>query len=102
MVSNQVRHKAGCTSVKMDRGLKFQIWKVDRLYCPFSKTKVAKPLNSHMHKAGLLMTQLEYNLSKLISCAITIQQSAPLIPHIQKAVQKAGFLMMRLKIKPSM
>ena len=36
-VSDQVRHKSGCTAQKIARGLKFRIKEVEGLYYPCSK-----------------------------------------------------------------
>ena len=66
----------------MDRGLKFQIWKVERLCCRFSKTKVADlqricafefayAKSRFTHDAARIKSVKLAQTKALISCAIT-------------------------------
>ena len=107
-VSDQVWHKPGCTSIKMYRSLKFQIWKVERLCCRFSKTKVADlqrictfefayAQSRFTHDAARTKSVKLAQIKALISFPITQLICAFDFSHIQKA----GFLMMSLKIKSS-
>ena len=68
-ISDQVRHKPGCTATEMAWGLKFRIQEVEEFYYPYSENKGADQLRgyreadmrllfSHMQKAGFLTTRL--------------------------------------------
>ena len=51
---DQVRHKPDCTTQKMARGLKFQIFEIEGLYCLCGKSKDADRFSRHTAELFLI------------------------------------------------